>query len=299
LEAPSSSDNIGEQLIEAGWRQGSLLPALAHLVLFHPDHPFSRTSKAQKSFQSIAVPVADVPRYAYGAVAAEKGRQFVIISQTCDIARGDIEPFVTVALAQHIKHSENTLKEARSSVRKFLLNEQTGLVVDLRYIVQIEKPLLLSVKNPEYGPLSDEVARNFRYWLGDRYSRPPYPDGYIKAVRDPMRSRMRELVLESNELTYVRKHIREVRTVMPLDIKPYPVELVVLLDPTDDLAEENAFKTGASALFGELIKSIDAGSTKLPSIVPLLANEWSVSEYWATEPLEVDIDEGDAAVESP
>jgi len=141
--------------------------------------------------------------------------------------------------------------------------------------------------------LNADVARDFRYWIGNRFSRPAFPDLYVSAVTRPMQNRMRELVQAQNPITEIRKHIREVRTVMPSDPGPYPLNIIVLLDPTGDSAEEAAFKTGAVALFGDLISRTDRSITAEPTIYPVLANEWPVSEYWATEPLDLDIDSGD------
>lgn len=286
---PSSSDNIGDDLIAQGWKQGSLLPALAHLVLFDPDHPFAPALKKQATFQPVTPP-AETPRFAYCGLFPPPDYRQVLISQTCDIARPmNIEPMVVAARAQIVKAGPR-LEEAKSSVRFFLLNESTGLVVDISYLTQIEKPLLLTLGSPEFGPTDEEVAREFRYWIGNRFSRPAFPQPFVDAVSGRIRDRMRELIRERSPLIEVRKYIIDVRTVMPPAVPPYDSEIVVLLTPTESDVEEQAFKTGVAALFGELMKGIDKGDASGVTVVPLLANEWSVAEYLATEPLDLAMD---------
>lgn len=198
-----------------------------------------------------------------------------------------------VAARAQIVRAGPRLEEARSSVRFFLLNESTGLVVDISYVTQIEKPLLLALGSPEFGPADEQVAREFRYWIGNRFSRPAFPQPFVDAVSGRLRDRMQELIRERSPLIEVRKYIIDVRTVMPLTAPPYDSEIVVLLTPTESDAEEKAFKTGATALFGELLKSIDRDNAPGVSVVPLLANEWPVAEYLATEPLDLAMDVAD------
>lgn len=290
MDSVSSSDNIGEQLIAAGWRQGSLLPALSHAAIFLPGSPASSTSRSVRTPTSVEPAPNEVEsiRHAVAIQPQRSAYRFVVISQTCDIAReSDTEPFVDVAVAQFA--NERRAKEARSSVRLFLLDESRYLIVNACYLAQVEKPLLLSLK-PEQGPPDDETARRFRFWLGDRRSRPAFPDGFIKAVRDPMRARLRELREQGSPLITIQNRIRDVRTLMPPDMVPYPVQIVVLLDATDEAAEERAFKDGALALFGELLKVLDPDQTHKPQLAVALMNEMPVNEYLASEPLDFGID---------
>jgi hypothetical protein len=292
LAEQSSSDNVGEALIQAGWRQGSLLPALAHLVLFDPEQPITNTAKAQRDFDAIAKPNERAPRYAFGGAAEKPAHRFIIISQTCDIAHElNVEPMVLAARVMYVRAGP-VLNEARSSVRLFLLNEAARLVVDLRYVVQIEKPLLLKIV-PERGAENEDVERRFRHWLGNRFNRPAFPDDFVQLVRDPMRERMGELARTGSPLVEVRRYLLDVRTLMPTTGPPYAVGLVALLEPTDDPAKEAALKEGAAALFGELFKGVNPNSVSSLQVQPILANEWPTSEFLATEPIDIDAVIGD------
>ena len=87
VEAQSSSDDIGEKLIAAGWRQGCLLPALAHLVLFNPEinsqlRPRQRIKETLRQLPPSQTFPDTVSRHNINAKVT-----VLSISQDCDIAR--------------------------------------------------------------------------------------------------------------------------------------------------------------------------------------------------------------------
>ncbi len=285
VDSLSTSANIGDRLIAAGWKQGSILPALSHVVLLKPGEPASPTSRQVPVTTNFAADGATPHQI---AIKPQHGKRFVVISQTCDIARDEsVEPFVDVALVTG--GNERRTAEARTSVRYFLLDERKPLIVDVRYLVQVEKPLLLSM-TPEQGPQDASFERRFRYWLGDRRSRPAFPKAFIEAVRDPMRRRLAELREARDSRIAVWKNVVEVRTAMPTEQGPYSVELVVVLDATMDEGLERAFKDGAHALFGELAQAVNSEHVPRIAFVPLLFNEIPADQYLVLEPLEFGAD---------
>jgi hypothetical protein len=158
-DAPPPS--TGQQLYEAGWCQGAILPVEV----------------------AVRIRPATVPEHYQHAV---------LITQDCNIvADDDKEPQVEIAFGYCAQAGENVNAFAQGkNPRRFLtvIVSDVHLVWDVRHRQSIPKSVLhteLGTAKP-LGRLLDADLREFRAWLGRRYSRPAFPDTFNERLRPAM-----------------------------------------------------------------------------------------------------------------
>jgi hypothetical protein len=278
----SSDKPINEELIESGLRQGSLLPLLPYLVLFDPNERTSSISRPITDIHSHQPKNPEVPKHAYGAsVPSKTGERLIVISQTCDIARPTSTEPCVLAARVFVTGDPKEIAIAQASVRKFMLrriDEKRAMIVDLTAIVQIEKPVLRGLQH-EFGPLDSSVERTFRRWIGQRFARPDFPDGFVTAVLDPIASRLEELAAAGDKRLYALDRVL-FRTPMPEDVEPFPVDVIVLIPSENDGV---ALRTDLTSLVLDLFKAIDRQRTHEPQLDVRVLGDFSAAELLSTE----------------
>lgn len=182
---------LGRELVAAGWRQGSLLPALPFLFHFHIDRPLTEAavqaeSQSRYLFEQRAE-AGDDPKPIGQAIATlNEGEMLCVISQTCDVeADEEIEPFVEVVPAYREPDQQKRLAADRNSARRFLLCPDRELLIDATRRFTVEKAVLTDYE-PD-NPLLDEVReRRLRRFLARRGGRPALDNDVVKYVVKPI-----------------------------------------------------------------------------------------------------------------
>lgn len=229
MSSSPAEQHLGATLSAAGWRQGTLLGPLPFAVVYDPENPVTAVARAA---------TRDLPRYEMSGVGGPRAylglgtiknnEQLVLTSQDCDIAAAPtIEPFVE-AMRAFRTTDPRTLNEARSSVRKFLLNPDSGLIVDAAAArVTLEKPVL-STLTPTMPTDDTERLQDFAQWLARRPARASFPDGFVRVVMEPLRDLLKRELGRSAAYVYVE--LLGLRVVNPEnDVPPYPVRLIAVL----------------------------------------------------------------------
>lgn len=273
-----------EYLTNRGWKQGSRLPAVAHTVLCDADQRLSVTSRACDDFRQVIGGPGEgtLQPYQVATGISRKGAEyFVIISQTCDIARSiTLEPTI-VAMRALITRNPTMLNDATRSTRTFLLNRDAGLIADASQIVQIEKPVLLTFE-PQDGPVDAATARSFRRWLGMRYMRPGYPTGFELAVRQPMGTALLALE-EAQDARMVDFSKVELRITSTGPRAPYAVNIVALIPPSLTTEHRKPIEHAAHSIIGELLATVDRSQVQEPTFVLRAYDEINAAEYLSTD----------------
>ncbi len=182
-------DNVGEELLRLGWRQGSILKAVS----------------AQKSWLVLNIPKGIPPDQTSNAISSnvwslqqeklDPNDFLVIASQTCDIQRSPrLEPYIE-ALRAYWTSERNIIHEAgKNSIRRFLIQRRTdsdgkveGLIADATIRIQIAKDSLVRLTPLANFEENDRItSRRFRKWLAGRYDRPAIPDDLVLAIQKPI-----------------------------------------------------------------------------------------------------------------
>lgn len=169
-------------LLTAGWQQGTFftVSSVAFLWNGRPSGGAEPATVEQRR------PRAD--------------EQYVVISQTCDIgASAEQEPYVEAMLCRVRKQPKFLARAARNSARWFVVDIDSGLVVEAKYRVQIAKELLIDLE-PRPWPGSAQQLDRFVRWLARRYDRPALPDALVEAFQKPIEQALEQLDADSPEV---------------------------------------------------------------------------------------------------
>ena len=167
-DSDSTPPTTGQQLYDAGWCQGAILPV-----------------EVAARIRPITVP--------------EHYQHAVQITQDCNIVAEDAkESHVEVAFGYCPQPGENTNALAQGkNPRLFLTEVSPGqrFVWDVRHRASVLKTALCTAVGSvePLGRLLDSDLREFRAWLGRRYSRPAFPDNFNDRLR-PARSAIDKVV---------------------------------------------------------------------------------------------------------
>jgi hypothetical protein len=230
---------LGRQLIEAGWDQGVLLPALCWSVDFYPEDPVTQIARAAMkpgtpgTRWDASQEIRGLARHAVASGLYRGDHRLVVASQACDIDKSPEHEPCVIALRAFFTTNERMLEAAgRNSTRHFLLNPARGLVVDATVQALVEKPLLATL-SPELGAPDARMRRRFARWLARRYNRPALPDDIVHAVSAPILTNLRALQQEGNALIDVLDQVEEVRLAHLEGTPPYAVRLLFILPEPD------------------------------------------------------------------
>lgn len=240
-----AEDSVEKSLDLLGWRQGSLLPLLSFNFDFDesfPETPISQASIKAGTSTKVQPPNGVPPHGVASGLPSSKtkDRWLIIISQTCDLAKpATAEPYALAAYAFLTSHDRIITAAQRDSTNQFALNIDSGLIVDCRTVVVIEKGFLRTLRPTDPGA-SEEQIRRFARWLGNRFSRPAHPDIFVGSVGHPIRDLFRELRDKNDDLAAVFSGLRQLRVNIPSDDKPFDVSLYLVLDDkyTDAIPED-------------------------------------------------------------
>ncbi len=251
--------HTGQQLIEQGWRQGSLLSARsARFPWLIPgdEGPLLLTAD-------------DLPA----------DERLVIISNDCDISAPLEKERLVEALRAHWTTDKTEVHNARrNSVRRFLLRRRTidggnveGLIADATTRVQIDKSVLLASDPERAFEVGDIMTpRYFRRWLAARYDRPAVEDRIVLAVHKPIVKAIEKLK-DTDPIHRTLDGIREIRYRLRTDQAPYQVEMLLMRE--EDETGAAVREEEASNLAGWLADKLDDGGEAL------LVN-WDIFDIW-------------------
>jgi len=174
---------IGNQLEEAGWRQGSII---------------------KDSDLDYAASIAGIPN--------EPGLVLLVASQSCDIAHNnlDADPCIELSVARQITavnsnftHNKNPRK-LHSSVMRRTSDEDVFSEVYLEFKaferLPIPKTSLVELQPDSDRVIEDRPLKSYVAWLAARYARPALPTEFNKRINDAdPKDKIRKVVKNGNE----------------------------------------------------------------------------------------------------
>lgn len=269
--ADVSRPSLGEDLIAAGWRQGSIF-----------------------SIPNACVYWNDIAKHeGYGTLCrnerkAKTKEQLILISQACDIkASPKDEPTVEALICEVFKNRNFITKIDRNSARWFVVDPINGLVANAKYRIQISKTLLATV-GPNPWPSDKQRRRRFRQWLARRYNRPETPDSLVEAFEWPLKQALTELEQRSPAiLAAFNKVIYEIRVnEIDKECPPFDLHLTMLALPTGMSKEEVA---AVDNVFATIKRHVDPTLVHMDPYPRIVTEEtMSLLEYNDTYPLFLD-----------
>jgi hypothetical protein len=218
---------LSRQLREAGWKQGTLLPALAHSVVYLPSHPLTGIAKRTKTPAATIRVSGTEHAVATGIMRATD--YHVVITQTCDILKSESEEPTVLAMRAYITDNQRILAPAaKNSARMFLLDPDRGLVVDGTVLTEIEKPVLAGL-TPAPGAPNCVIERRFARWLGQRFSRFAFPDPIVGAIIKPLLDNLRQMQGVGDPDLTALDPVEQIRLAPTGGEPPYEVSLLFII----------------------------------------------------------------------
>ena len=266
-----SDPDIGERLVQGGWRQGVRVPSKGYAIL--------PTLTEENGTAEILQP-------------SEPLEQWIVVSQDCDIL-SSAEPYVEMMACYWSRRGDSAYTGAKkaNSYRYFLVGSQEyegqrgALIVDATRRAQISKEALIDLQPNASGADDPAFPRLFRQWLGGRYSRPPLPPKVVETIQRPIVDGLKELHKHNRLASEAQGLIREVR-IYPLDESPpYDVEMILLI--RDDVNDEDERLASFDGWIETLLRKSPETVNSI-NISPLQAGEMYVSEYESTFKLALD-----------
>ncbi len=214
------TDPVGDQVIERGWKQGSLFSAPS--VVFQ--------------YNGLREPIGDPLTEA--KAKSEKASRLVLVTQTCDLKSRN-EARVEAMICRRETNERLISNADLNSIRWFLADPATGLVVYAIYRVTIEKRALLHLE-PEPWPSGATRLERFSNWLARRYDRPALPDLLVEQFQTPLENALERFRKDSPELSKaLNEAVHEFRVTLPeTEIPPFDVQLLIVM--RDRLSRDQA-----------------------------------------------------------
>jgi len=276
---------LGQRLVDAGWKQGVLLPPVSSSVVFLPSHALTGIAKrAKDSPPADTTNVADSPSHSVASGILRKTDAFVVISQTCDIKRAENDEPTVLAMRVYTTDNDRTLSAAASnSARTFLLDPDRRLVVDATMLSVIEKPVLETVI-PRPGAPNASVERRFARWVAARFSRYAFPDPIVAAVTRPILDGLHKLQQAGGPDLTALDPLEEIHVAPTAGDPPYDVSLLFIV-PETGLPDGGA---GLARIVGHIDGWLTPGLARLASWDAVHYGELSVRDYFDHEKLQLD-----------
>jgi hypothetical protein len=187
---------LGRELYDRGWRQGSIIPAAAH------------------------VPHLDSLDPARWETASPRDPTLVLVTQACDLVKSEVKlPYLeAIACFKDVPLSRSV---RLNDSRYFVLSRDAALVADRAHVVLLTRESLAAIPSPAEVPLATEIERRrFARWLGARYDRPALPDEIHPALTIPLGEAFARYCKPGQRLEWLNDHLHEVRVAGPLDVIP-------------------------------------------------------------------------------
>lgn len=229
--------SLGERLFEAGWRQGTVLPALPYSVVYHTANPLNKIAKTankqaiadrNRKAKETSVNI-NLPAHGVANGITRKEDYLVIVSQDCDIVSNLSEEPNIVTMRSFITTNEQILKFAASnSSHYFLLDDTRGLVAESSILALIEKPVLASF-TPEPGAKDEMTKARFARWVAHRFDRYAFPDKIVGAVIKPILDNLSKLQASNSPYLTALDVVREVRLAKIIGAPPFKVNLLFII----------------------------------------------------------------------
>lgn len=248
--------SLGSDLIDAGWRQGSIFALPGAALLWNG---------------------ADEPQVKSRIVTADE--MLVLASQTCDI-RHDQESRAE-ALVCHLD-PVGAKSVMRNSARKFVIDSTTGLVASALERLLIDKRLLSSAL--PRNVMASQTMDDFTRWLARRFDRPALPDTLVELFQKPLAARVASACrAHPGSAEVLSRAVREVRANVPeTDAPPFSMHLLFLLPEILSAADVDTI----DMVRAEVLATFrDSEGIDLKDVELVLEDELSVAEYFATRPL--------------
>lgn len=260
IHAPPD-DEVPLRLIELGWKQG---------VVFKTPELALWSAQLQAALDD-NIEIRPRPD--------SVGNQWVVISQTCDIAASlDKEPVVE-ACACEIETSPTTRASYRRSYRRYEIDRATGLVARAMDKVAFDKRTLLRL-TPEPWPDSQFRLSRFSTWLGRRASREAIPNPVVEAFVEPFQKVLDRLKKKQPALYRAfNESVREIRIRLPeTDIPPFLINMILLLE--NDLSGDG--DDAIEEVLRRLRSTLKTDQAELGNVEKLTGNRMSVTLLDAT-----------------
>lgn len=259
---------MGERLVAAGWRQGTLFTAPnAYFAHNHFDRAAGTNSLSLRNR------------------LVKSSEKLVVASQACDIrANVQDEPYVEALVCKRSEDKSFLAKVERNSARRFVVAPETGLVAWAFLRVHLAKDSFATL-TPEPWPSTPQRLERFVRWLARRYDRPAIPDPLVDAVERPLVEAVAQIDAAAPAVAHAfSRAVHDVRmSLPPTETPPFEVALV-FLTRSDALTEEEA--DAISWVFEAMKQGLDPALVSLsPDLRILSPDEMSLTEYWATRPL--------------
>lgn len=251
---------LATTLTSMGWRQGSLVPTVEGLAI-----PFL------KSVDDASV-VAD-------ARPVKARERLIVASHACDLERPiSVEPYAEVLVCT--KERRDYLPRISGSPRSFVIDEETGLVVNAKYRALVEKGVLANLM-PEPWPSTDAKLHDFERWLGARYDRGGFSDFANAEVIKPLQHAYTDTTDTDAAVAFaLSRAVREVRIAVNEDSQPASVHVLIVIWPSLTPRQADAVDILASA-FEKALHPKVARLVAPPTTAPL--QRVSAHEYLLTQ----------------
>ena len=219
--------NIGKELIQRGWSQGSLL----------------KLNAASKLYLAVENPAQENMRWGIQEEPLSESDLFIIISQPCDIQKSPVqEPYVEVMQVFSTQDRKIIHEASRNSVRYFLLKRihnqdgiEEALIIESTIRLTLDKSSLLFL-TPSSNIPDEIISRQLRRWLARRYDRPALDDKLVDAIQKPIIKAIGKL-RPTHQFHDVLDGIEEVLFLLVKDIPPYQIVLLFLQDERSEMPQ--------------------------------------------------------------
>jgi len=269
MNGPANDREVARgELIQAGWRQGSLFSLPTACLLWN----------------SVDLESSDPNITTVDFSELDANDLLIVATQDCDLdARGSTEPFVE-ALVCRVTDDQNIRRAAmRNSSRWFLIDEQRNLVAYAMDRLQIDKRVLRQC-DPQPWSGSHEHFTRFRRWLARRYDRPAIPDEIVKVFQGPLNSQLNRIEKKNKPiLDAFSSVVSEMRIHLPPgEEPPFQIELLLVTERLEISASE---AQAVDEVMEQIGRCFDRTQVIFKGHRLLHPEEISVAEYFATRPL--------------
>lgn len=264
-------ENVGRQLMEAGWAPG----AIFHL----PGLKYSLNSAHRDGDAWVITEVGDR--------TVKSKERLVVISHPCDIVLQN-EKYIEALICANKKPDDPMLaKWQRNSPRYFVVNPDIAYVANAFHRIKIEKASLLNVPL-EYAAPNKRKQQDFMLWLARRYDRIVVEDDVHDCVIAKVAKFFDSAENEIQEwYDLFNRAVKEIRLAIPMEsMPPYTTWFLYLLYPGGRLSEESL--NAIYRVHRELVSMLEPNAVLAPD--PIISDEDEIQYRYIreTEPLYLD-----------